>query len=84
MLKYRLQFLYFMECAIWASYLTILGAYLSHYLHLSGAEIGFIYSFISLSCILTLIPAGFLANRFVSASRLYTVFQLSGSFFFWL
>lgn len=81
MLKYRLQFLYFMECAIWGSYLTTLGAYLSHYLQLSGAEIGFIYSFISLSCVLTLIPAGLLADRLFSASRLYTLLQLGGSVF---
>lgn len=78
MLKYKLQFLYFMECAIWGSYLTTLGAYLSHHLHLSGAEIGFIYSFISLSCLLTLIPAGLLADRFISASKLYTICQSIG------
>jgi len=78
MLKYKLQFLYFMECAIWGSYLTTLGAYLSHHMRLSGAEIGFIFSFIALSCILTLIPVGLLADRFISASRLYTICQIIG------
>lgn len=81
LLKYKLQFLYFMECAIWGAYLTTLGAYLSHHLHFSGMEIGFVYSFISLSCLLTLLPAGILADRFVSASHLYAILQFSGGIF---
>ncbi|KAA6204965.1 MAG: MFS transporter [Candidatus Tokpelaia sp.] len=75
----KLKLLIFLEFAIWGAYLTTFGTYLIVTLGYSGREVGAVYAGVGLASLLTAFPVGILADKVISASRLYCLCHISGA-----
>jgi len=75
----RLRLLVFLEFAIWGAYLTTFGTYLIVTLGYSGKEVGAIYAGVGLASLVTAFPVGILADKVISASRLYCLCHILGA-----
>jgi len=75
----RLRLLIFLEFAIWGAYLTTFGTYLVVTLGYSGKEVGAIYAGVGFASLVTAFPVGILADKVISASRLYCLCHLLGA-----
>jgi len=75
----KLRILIFLEFAIWGSYLTTFGTYLINTLGYSGKEVGFIFASVGLASLITAFPVGLLADKFISASKLYCLCHIGGA-----
>lgn len=75
----KLKLLIFLEFAIWGAYLTTFGTYLVSTLGYSGKETGMVYAGIGVAGLVTAFPAGILADKVISASRLYFFCHICGA-----
>ncbi|HLN52817.1 MAG TPA: nucleoside permease [Lentimicrobium sp.] len=78
-IKIRLTIMNFLQFFIWGSWLITIGAYWFQNKHWSGAEFGAIFSTMGLSSLFMPAIAGIIADRWVSAQKLYGIFHLAGA-----
>lgn len=78
-IKLRLTIMNFLQFFIWGSWLITIGAYWFQNKQWSGAEFGAIFSTMGLSSLFMPAIAGIIADRWVSAQKLYGIFHLAGA-----
>jgi NHS family xanthosine MFS transporter len=78
-IRTRLTVMNFLQFFIWGSWLITIGAYWFQNKHWSGAEFGAIFSTMGLSSLFMPAIAGIIADRWVSAQKLYGIFHLAGA-----
>jgi NHS family xanthosine MFS transporter len=78
-LKLRLTIMQFLQFFIWGSWLLTIGAYWFQTKQWSGTEFGAIFSTIGLASLFMPAIAGIIADRFISAQKLYAFFHLLGA-----
>lgn len=78
-LKYRLSALQFLQFAIWGTYLTSMGAFLSHVG--MGAHIGLFFSVQGVVSLFMPALMGIIADRWVEAQRLFSFCHLMSGLF---
>lgn len=76
---WKLRLLIFLEFAIWGAYLTTFGTYLIVTLGYSGREVGAVYAGVGFASLITALPVGILADKFISASKLYCLCHIFGA-----
>ncbi|MGE5318367.1 MAG: nucleoside permease [Chloroflexota bacterium] len=78
-IKLRLTIMNFLQFFIWGSWLITIGAYWFQNKQWSGAEFGAIFSTMGLSSLFMPAIAGIIADRWMSAQKLYGIFHLLGA-----
>jgi len=78
-IKIRLTIMNFLQFFIWGSWLITIGAYWFQTKQWSGAEFGAIFSTMGISSLFMPAIAGIIADRWVSAQKLYGIFHLLGA-----
>lgn len=78
-LKLRLTIMQFLQFFVWGSWLLTIGAYWFQTKHWSGAEFGAIFSTMGIASLFMPALAGIIADRFINAERLYSLFHLVGA-----
>ncbi len=95
--KFRLILMNFLQFFIWGSWLITIGAYWFQNKGWSGAQFGAIFSTMGIASLFMPSIAGYLADRYINAERLYGILHLCGGvvlfflpqvaspgFFFWV
>lgn len=67
----RLKTLSFLQFFIWGCWLITLGSYMINTLKFSGSDVGWVYSTLGIASVLMPAPIGILADKYISANRLY-------------
>ncbi len=78
-IKLRLTVMNFFQFFIWGSWLITIGAYWFQHKQWSGAEFGAIFSTMGISSLFMPAIAGIIADRWMSAQKLYGIFHLAGA-----
>lgn len=78
-IKLRLTVMNFLQFFIWGSWLITIGAYWFQNKQWSGAEFGAIFSTMGISSLFMPAIAGIIADRWLSAQKLYGIFHLAGA-----
>lgn len=78
-IKIRLTIMNFLQFFIWGSWLITIGAYWFQTKQWSGAEFGAIFSTMGISSLFMPDIAGIIADRWVSAQKLYGIFHILGA-----
>lgn len=78
-IKLRLTVMNFFQFFIWGSWLITIGAYWFQHKQWSGAEFGAIFSTMGISSLFMPAIAGIIADRWLSAQKLYGIFHLLGA-----
>lgn len=78
-LKTRLTAMNFLQFFIWGSWLITIGAYWFQNKQWSGSEFGAIFSTMGISSLFMPAIAGIIADRWISAQKLYGIFHLIGA-----
>jgi len=78
-IKIRLTAMNFLQFFIWGSWLITIGAYWFQNKQWSGSEFGAIFSTMGISSLFMPAIAGIIADRWVSAQKLYGIFHLIGA-----
>jgi len=78
-IKIRLTIMNFLQFFIWGSWLITIGAYWFQTKQWSGAEFGAIFSTMGISSLFMPAIAGIIADRWVSAQKLYGIFHILGA-----
>ncbi len=78
-IKLRLTVMNFFQFFIWGSWLITIGAYWFQHKQWSGAEFGAIFSTMGISSLFMPAIAGIIADRWLSAQKLYGIFHLAGA-----
>ena len=78
-IKLRLTVMNFFQFYIWGSWLITIGAYWFQHKQWSGAEFGAIFSTMGISSLFMPAIAGIIADRWMSAQKLYGIFHLAGA-----
>jgi MFS transporter, NHS family, xanthosine permease len=78
-IKLRLITMNFLQFYVWGSWLLTIGSYWFQTKEWSGAEFGAIFSTMGISSLFMPTLAGIIADRFISAEKLYAVFHLIGA-----
>jgi NHS family xanthosine MFS transporter len=78
-IKFRLTIMNFLQFFIWGSWLITVGAYWFQTKQWSGAEFGAIFSTMGISSLFMPAIAGIIADRWLSAQKLYGIFHLIGA-----
>lgn len=76
--KYRLTFMSFMQFFIWGAWLITIGNYWFITKQWNGSEFGAIFSTLGLSSLIMPALVGILADKWVSAEKLYGILHLLG------
>ncbi len=76
--KLRLTVMNFLQFFIWGSWLITIGAYWFQNKGWSGAQFGAIFSTMGIASLFMPTIAGFLADRYINAERLYGIFHILG------
>lgn len=77
--KQRLILMNFLQFFIWGSWLITIGAYWFQNKGWSGAQFGAIFSTMGIASLFMPSVAGYLADRFINAEKLYGIFHIIGS-----
>lgn len=77
-IKYRLTFMSFMQFFIWGAWLITVGNYWFATKQWNGAEFGAIFSTLGLSSLFMPALTGIIADRWVSAEKLYGILHIFG------
>lgn len=75
----RLILMNFLQFFIWGSWLITIGVYWFQNKHWSGAEFGVIFSTMGLSSLIMPALTGIIADRWISAQKLYGVLHILGA-----
>ena len=75
---WRLSVMMFLEYVIWGSWLPLLSLYLTRSLHLSGAEIGWIFATQAIASVTALFVSGQIADRYLRTDRFLALSHLVG------
>jgi NHS family xanthosine MFS transporter len=78
-IKIRLIIMNFLQFFVWGSWLITIGAYWFQTKQWSGAEFGAIFSTMGISSLFMPAIAGIIADRWVSAQKLYGFFHILGA-----
>lgn len=78
-IKFRLTIMNFLQFFIWGSWLITIGAYWFQNKQWSGARLGAIFSTMGISSLFMPAIAGIIADRWMSAQKLYGIFHLAGA-----
>ena len=78
-IKFRLILMNFLQFFIWGSWLITIGVYWFQNKHWSGAEFGVIFSTMGLSSLVMPALTGIIADRWLSAEKLYGILHLLGA-----
>lgn len=76
--KFRLILMNFLQFFIWGSWLITIGAYWFQNKGWSGAQFGAIFSTMGIASLFMPSIAGYLADRYINAEKLYGVLHLCG------
>lgn len=77
-IKLRLTVMSFLQFFIWGSWLLTIGAYWFQNKGWPGAQFGIIFSTMGIASVFMPTVAGYLADRFINAERLYGIFHILG------
>jgi len=80
-LRWRLSVMMFLQYSIWGAWYPVFAVYLKQ-LGYSGTQTGWIYSLLSLACMLAPFTAGQLADRYFATEKLLIVLHLIGGIVF--
>jgi len=78
-LKLRLIILNFLQFFIWGSWLITIGAWWFQTKGWSGTEFGAVFSTLGIASIFVPAIAGIIADRWINAEKLYSIFHLLGA-----
>ncbi len=78
-LKLRLVLMNFLQFFVWGSWLITIGAYWFQTQHWSGAQFGAIFSTMGIASLFMPSIAGYIADRWINAEKLYGVFHICGA-----
>lgn len=77
-IKFRLILMNFLQFFIWGSWLITIGAYWFQNKNWPGAQFGVIFSTMGIASLFMPTIAGYLADRFINAEKLYGIFHILG------
>lgn len=77
--KFRLTLMSFLQFFVWGSWLITIGAYWFQNKGWSGAQFGAIFSTMGIASLFMPSLAGYLADRYINAEKLYGILHLCGS-----
>ena len=77
-IKLRLIFVNFLQFFIWGSWLITIGAYWFENKHWPAADFGQIFSTMGIAALVMPTFTGYLADRFISAQKLYGILHILG------
>ena len=75
----KLAVMMFLEFAVWGSWFTVLGQYLTATLKFDATQVGSIYGTMALGAIISMMVAGQLADRVLSSEYLMAIFHVVGA-----
>ena len=78
-IKLRLILMSFLQFFVWGAWLITIGAYWFQTKHWSGAQFGAIFSTMGIASLFMPSIAGFIADRWVNAEKLYGLFHILGA-----
>ena len=78
-LKLRLTVMNFLQFFVWGSWLLTIGAYWFQTRNWSGTDFGAIFSTMGIASLFMPAIAGIIADRWISAEKLYGVFHIMGA-----
>lgn len=77
-IKFRLILMNFLQFFIWGSWLITIGAYWFQNKGWSGAQFGAIFSTMGIASLFMPSIAGYLADRYINAEKLFGIFHICG------
>jgi nucleoside transporter len=77
-IRTRLSIMMFLEFFLWASWLAPIGGYMTKTLHLTGSQVGWVFSATALAAIISPLFVGFIADRLFATERVLCVLHLIG------
>ena len=77
-IKFRLIVMNFLQFFIWGSWLITIGAYWFQNKGWSGAQFGAIFSTMGIASLFMPTIAGYLADRYINAEKLFGIFHICG------
>ena len=83
-IKFRLTVMNFLQFFVWGAWLLSFGKYLGATLHFSGEEIGAIFMTLGIASIFMPGIMGIIADRWVSANKLFAILHIVGAFLLFL
>ncbi|MCK4871014.1 MAG: nucleoside permease [Gammaproteobacteria bacterium] len=79
LIRTRIAIMQFLQFYVWAAWMITIGAWWFHTKHWSGAEFGAMFSTMGIASLFMPAVAGIIADRYISAERLYGMFHLCGA-----
>ncbi len=80
-IKGRITVMNFLQFFVWGAWLLSFGKYLGVTLHFSGEQIGAIFMTLGISSLFMPGVMGIIADRWISANKLYALSHIAGAFF---
>ncbi|MBN2615253.1 MAG: nucleoside permease [Bacteroidales bacterium] len=83
-IKFRLTVMNFLQFFVWGAWLLSFGKYLGATLHFSGEQIGAVFMTLGIASIFMPGLMGIIADRWVSANKLFAILHIAGAFLLFL
>lgn len=83
-IKFRLTVMNFLQFFVWGAWLLSFGKYLGATLHFSGEQIGAVFMTLGIASIFMPGLMGIIADRWVSANKLFAILHIVGAFLLFL
>lgn len=83
-IKFRITVMNFLQFFVWGAWLLSFGKYLGATLHFSGEEIGAIFMTLGIASLFMPGLMGIVADRWMSANKLYAFIHIAGAFLLYL